>query len=170
MTWAYLLKDLGSDGTVVETLDAARSRETVDELGRLLLREGTPITPAVIEDHEGFAIEIPGSPQPINVLAGDEKVVIAFGASATSNAIDPDLPLSDSEAFKRAADSLGRGYDTSFFLDVEAVVALVESVGAGSDQTYQNDVKPWLDPLSHVVFGTKLDGEIAIQKFVIGAE
>jgi Protein of unknown function (DUF3352) len=157
-------------GAVVETLDAARSRETVDELGRLLLREGTPITPAVIEDHEGFAIEIPGLPQPINVLAGDEKVVIAFGASATGDAIDPQVPLSDSEAFKRAADSLGGGYNTSFFLDIEAVVALVESVGAGSDLTYQNDVKPWLDPLSHVVFGTKLDGEIAIQKFVIGAE
>ena len=157
-------------GAVIETLDADRSRETVDQLGRLLLQEGAPLTPAVIEGHEGFAIEIPGSPQPINVLAGDEKVVIAFGATATVDAIDPDVSLADSDAFQRAADSLGDGYNTSFFLDIEAVVALVESLGAGSDETYQNDVKPWLDPLAHVVFGTKLDGEVAVQKFVIGVE
>ncbi|HZA39410.1 MAG TPA: DUF3352 domain-containing protein [Actinomycetota bacterium] len=157
-------------GAVIETLDANRSRETVDALGRLLLREGAPITPSVIEGHEGFAIEIPGSPQPINVLAGDEKVVIAFGATATSNAIDPDNSLSGTDAFQRATDSLGDGYNTSFFLDVDAVVSLAESLGAGSDETYQNDVKPWLDPLSHVVFGTKLDGEVSVQKFVIGAQ
>jgi hypothetical protein len=53
---------------------------------------------------------------------------------------------------------------------VDAVVSLAESLGAGSDETYQNDVKPWLDPLSHVVFGTKLDGEVSVQKFVIGAQ
>jgi len=157
-------------GAVIETLDPAQSRETVDELGRLLLQEGAPLTPAVIEGHEGFSIEIPGSPQPINVLAGDEKVVVAFGATATADAIDPDVSLADSEAFQRASDSLGDGYNTSFFLDIEAVVALVESLGAGSDETYQNDVKPWLDPLAHVVFGTKLDGEVAVQKFVIGVE
>jgi hypothetical protein len=157
-------------GAVIETLDAVQSRETVDELGRLLLREGAPITPSVIEGYEGFAIEIPGAPQPVNVLAGDEKVVIAFGATATTNAIDPDETLSDSEAFRRAADSLGDGYNASFFLDVDAVVALAESLGAGSDESYQNDVKPWLDPLSHVVFGTKLDGEVSVQKFVIGAQ
>jgi hypothetical protein len=157
-------------GAVIETLDASRSRETVDALGRLLLREGAPLTPAVIEGHEGFALELPGSPQPINVLAGDDRVVVAFGATATADAIDPETRLSDSDAFNRATDSLGDGYDTSFFLDVDAVVALVEALGAGSDPTYQEDVKPWLDPLSHVVFGTKLDGEVAVQKFVIGAE
>ena len=157
-------------GAVIETIDPARSRATVDQIGRLLVEEGAPVTPAVIDDHEGFAIQIPGSPQPINVLAGDDKVVVAFGATATSNAIDPDEELSDSEAFQRATDSLGEGYNVSFWLDMDAVVALVEAAGAGGNPTYENDVQPWLDPLSHVVFGTKLDGEVAVQKFVIGAQ
>jgi Protein of unknown function (DUF3352) len=157
-------------GLVIETTDPSVSAATVQKFGEYLAANGAPIVPAEVSGYEGFAIQIPGAPQPVNVLAGDEKVVAAYGSAATNDAIEPPVPLADSEAFERAADSLGTGYDASFWIDIDAITTLIEGVGAASDPTYTEEVKPWLDPLSHIVSGTKLDGDIVVQKVVIGAQ
>jgi hypothetical protein len=156
-------------GVVIESGAPERSSEAIDVLGEYIAAQGVPVTPAEIEGVEGFSVQQEGMPQPVYVLGGD-RVVIAYGRDATERAISGTETLDDSEAFRRASDALGDDFTPSFFLDMGAVIDLVEGLGATQDVTYQEDVKPWVDPLSHVVYGTKLDGDIIVGKLVIGVE
>ncbi|MDQ4027784.1 MAG: DUF3352 domain-containing protein [Actinomycetota bacterium] len=156
-------------GVVIESGNPEKSSEATQVLGDYIAAQGAPVTPAEVEGVEGFSVQQEGMPQPVYVLGGD-RVVIAYGRDATERAISGTETLEDSEAFQGAGDALGDDFTPSFFLDMGAVIELVEGLGASQDATYQQDVKPWVDPLSHVVYGTKLDGDIIVGKLVIGVE
>jgi Protein of unknown function (DUF3352) len=156
-------------GVVIESGAPEKSSEAIDVLGEYIDAQGAPVTPAEVDGVEGFSVEQEGMPQPVYVLGGD-RVVIAYGRDATERAISGTETLDDSEAFQSASNALGDDFTPSFFLDVSAVLGLVEGLGASQEATYQQDVKPWVDPLSHVVYGTKLDGDIIVGKLVIGVE
>jgi hypothetical protein len=156
-------------GVVIESAAPEKSSEAIDVLGEYIAAQGAPVTPAEVDGVEGFSVEQEGMPQPVYVLGGD-RVVIAYGRDATERAISGTETLDDSEAFQSASNALGDDFTPSFFLDVSAVLGLVEGLGASQEATYQQDVKPWVDPLSHVVYGTKLDGDIIVGKLVIGVE
>jgi hypothetical protein len=124
-----------------------------------------------IEGLSGFAItNTPELPQPVNIVAGGDRVVIGYGDEATAEAIRADNPLAESEPFQAAGEALGGDFNTSFYLEMPAVVTLLEGFIPVDDPTYREDVKPWIDPLTHIVAGSKLDGETLVQKVVIGAE
>jgi hypothetical protein len=156
-------------GVVIESGAPEKSSEAIDVLGEYIAAQGAPVTPAEVDGVEGFSVQQEGMPQPVYVLGGD-RVVIAYGRDATERAISGTETLDDSEAFQSASNALGDDFTPSFFLDVSAVLGLVEGLGASQEATYQQDVKPWVDPLSHVVYGTKLDGDIIVGKLVIGVE
>ncbi|MPZ70236.1 MAG: DUF3352 domain-containing protein [Actinobacteria bacterium] len=148
--------------------DPAASREAVDQLMALALQEGFPSQPVEIAGIESYAISIPGSPQPIVVVPGD-RVVISYGEAAAEDALDPDEPLSTSEGFASALEKLGDGMDAYFFLDIDAVQGLVENFLPPVD-LYVNEVKPWLDPIAHVIAGSKFSDDSYLVRFVIGVE
>lgn len=158
-------------GLVIDSSDPGKSARAIDEASEALERAGVSVRPTDEGDAEGFAVQGPGMPAPVNVLAGD-RVVVAYGDKTTSDAVSPEEVLGDDEVFERAQEHLGADYEPLFFLDVASAVELAESMmagfGGGMDPTYEQDVKPLLDPVSHVVVGISEDGGTLMQKLVIG--
>jgi hypothetical protein len=158
-------------GIVIESKNPDRSEATIKTLGDLAAAQGAPVSPVEIEGLSGFAVSNPPElPQPVNVVAGGDRVVIAYGDSATREAIEASDTLDGSEAFQEAGEALGDDFNPSFYLEVPAVVSLIEGFMPTDDPTYQQDVKPWIDPLTHIVAGSKLEGDTLVQRVVIGAE
>jgi uncharacterized protein DUF3352 len=154
---------------VIESTDPATSEATIKTLGDLAVTEGAPVTPVEIEGLSGFATRTPELPKPVNIVAGGDRVIIGYGDTATAEAIGAEDTLADSEAYKAAEDALGDEFNTSFYLEVPALVSLIEGF-VPDDPTYREDIKPWIDPLTHIVAGSKLEGDTLVQKLVIGAE
>jgi hypothetical protein len=156
---------------VIESTDPETSEATIETLADLAASQGAPVSPVEVEGLSGFAItNSPELPQPINIVAGGDRVVIGYGDGATAEAIGAEETLADSESFQAAGDALGEDFDTTFYLEVPAIVALIEGFIPTDDPVYRDDVKPWIDPLIHVVAGSKLEGNTLVQKVVIGAE
>ncbi|CAN5720201.1 hypothetical protein BH18ACT15_BH18ACT15_10760 [soil metagenome] len=162
------LAELGG-GLVVESSDPATSSSTVTKLGALLERQGVPVSPITVGGAKGFSIQDPSLPQPVNVVAG-EKVVVAYGQAATEQALAAPATLADSPGYKTAAGVLGEDYAPSGYFDLDSVTQIVEGTPMASDPSYGQDLKPWLDPLTYVVFGTKRDGDTQISRLVVGAD
>lgn len=162
------LAELGG-GLVVESSDPQTSSATVAKLGALLERQGVPVTPVTVSGAKGFSIQDPSLPQPVNVVAGD-RVVVAYGQQATEQALAATATLADSAAYKTAAGGLGQDFAPSGFFNLDGVTQILESTPMASDPSYGQNVKPWLDPLTYVVFGSKRDGDTQISRLVIGAE
>lgn len=148
--------------------DPATSEATIRQLISLAQQQGIEPQPVEIAGVDGFALPIPGIPQPIVVVPG-ESVVIAYGQNSAEDALDPDEPLADSEQFGAASDHLGAGFEPVFYLDIDAVQQLVENFIPQTD-VYVDDVKPWLDPIAHVISGSKLGDDSYIFRFVIGVD
>lgn len=151
--------------------DPAASRETIEQVIALALQQGIPSQEVEIAGIDGYAIQIPGSPQPLIVVPGD-RVVIAYGEAAAQDALDPKEPLSDSGRFESATDRLGDGMDAYFYVDVDSVQELIENFLPPTDSTdvYIDEVKPWVDPIAHVIAGAKFGDDSYLVRFVIGVE
>ncbi|MDQ3660502.1 MAG: DUF3352 domain-containing protein [Actinomycetota bacterium] len=156
-------------GVVIESRDPAASTRAVEAVRLLLKREGAPLKPLSLPGLDGFALGDPSVPENINVVAAD-SVVIAYGNKATLELLEPGRTLGDSELFRRAQESLGNGFAPSAFADVPAVVGLLESFGAGTDETYSEEVKPLLAHVSYAVAGTRLEDDKVIQRSVLGID
>ncbi|HZJ51146.1 MAG TPA: DUF3352 domain-containing protein [Actinomycetota bacterium] len=156
-------------GVVIESRDPAASKRAVEAVRRLLEREDAPIKPLSLPGLDGFALGDPSVPEDINVVAAD-SVVIAYGNKATLELLEPGRMLGDTKLFRRAEESLGDGFAPSAFIDVPAVVGLLESFGAGADDTYAKEVKPLLAHVSYAVAGARLQDDRVIQRSVLGID
>jgi Protein of unknown function (DUF3352) len=158
---------------VIETSDEKTAGETLLKLRAYFQRQGAPIRPDTVDASLGFAIQERSMPQPINLVVGNKRVVIAYGSRATASALSTSSPLSSDAGFNRAVDSLGDGFVPGGYLDIQAIITLVESSFAfestGLEQ-YNSNVKPNLEPLTHVIFGSKRDGDRVVQRIVVGVE
>ena len=64
-------------------------------------------------------------------------------------------------------------YDPSFYVDLDAVMEVVDFARGFSGQTddaYEKEVKPWLEPLSFAVAGSRQEDGRVFQSFVVGVE
>ncbi len=156
-------------GVVIESRDPAASKRAVEAVRRLLEREDAPLKPLSLPGLDGFALGDPSVPEDINVVAAD-SVVIAYGNKATLELLEPGRKLGDSQLFRRAEEALGDGFAPSAFVDVPAVVGLLESFGAGADPTYAKEINPLLDHVSFAVAGARLQGDTVIQRSVLGID
>lgn len=158
-------------GAAVESSDPAKTIETVEAIGEALEGQGVPLEPMEQEGgYEGFAVQLPGVPAPINVLGGP-KLVIAYGDGATEELIAPEERLADGEVYASAVATLGEGFSTSTYVDIQAAVELLESVTAtvgGDSPTYEDEVRPNLQPLAHLISGVKVDGGTFVTRVVVG--
>ena len=103
-------------------------------------------------------------------MVAADSVVIAYGNKATLELLEPGKTLGDTKLYRRAEESLGDGFSPSAFMDVPAVVGLLESFGAGADETYATEVKPLLDHVSYAVAGARLSDDRVIQRSVLGID
>jgi hypothetical protein len=158
-------------GVIVEISSEDKAAEIVGKLEAALQGEGVPVQPLTLEGYEtGFTFEDPSVPQPVHVVADGDRIVGGFGDDATRAALEGDEPLEDSVDFQRAIGLLGDDYEPSLYLDAETPVAAIETTMGGVIPGYEEDVKPWVDPISHLTVGSRRDGDYILQRLVIGVE
>ncbi len=159
-------------GLVVETSDPAATERFLGRLARLARAQdapGTTIGPlSAPGGGEGFTVRDDELPQPIHLVLRGDRFVIAYGDAAAADAFNPANALADAPAFSAAAGSL-KGYDTSFFLDMAAVLSLIDSTEAASDPQWQQ-VRPYLEPLTALVGGSAGSGNEISQAFKVFIE
>ncbi len=163
------LQELGG-GLVIESKDPSKTAALLDTAQRMLTEEGLQPGPASEGDLEGFSLQAPGMPAPVYFL-GRDRLVISYGQSATEQAIQPEQRLADAEGFAPAKDALGSDFDAGFFVDLDTAQALAESVMVFSDQsdpTYQEQIKPYLEPFGYIVSGSREEGDDVVRRLVVG--
>jgi hypothetical protein len=145
---------------IIETTDEAASGRFIGALERLAKTQGqgdVEVGPlSAPGGGDGFTIRSSDVPQPIHVFQRGGRVVGAYGDAAARDAVDASETLADSPEFTATRDSLG-DYDVSFYLLMQPILELAESVGAG-DPDYQ-EAKPYLEAISALVGGTSGDGD-----------
>ena len=144
--------DLGG-GIVIGSGDPAASQRFVSRLERLVGNLGLPTTPTTGAGR-GFQLKLPDFPQPIVVIAQDDKVVLGLGMASTRDALDPDEALSDTEPGKSAIASLGDGFQPAFVLVPEPMLTLLNALGLDSDPDFQSAL-PYLTAYRSIVAGSK---------------
>jgi hypothetical protein len=152
-------------GAVIQATDPERAAASLPKIEAALERNGVPIKPLGFGEFDGFSVKDRSMPEPIFVVAADERVIIAYGRNATLAALGSDPSLGGTEGFAAAKTSLGDGFAVSGYLDLERIVKLVgDFPGAYGDVV----AGPFLDPLDFVVFGTRSEGAETIARMVIG--
>jgi len=156
-------------GIVIESRDPQASARAVDAIGRLAKRQGAPIRrlPKVDSVDVGFAIRDRSMPEAVYVVATDRAVIGVYGRSALEHALRS-RPIERTAVYQDAADELGSDFTVGGLIGIAPVLDLVDGLGANREPIYQREVKPWLEPLSFVVFGSKLDGDSIVQRIVLG--
>ena len=183
-----------SGGLVLETSDEAASARAIGVLEDFIRTEAKksgdkdlvlsePNVPGV----EGFAVQDGGMPQPVNVVVGRGKVVVAYGDPSTQQALDADDTLEDQEQFQSAQAAIGEDFTIQGYFAMDPIQDLVEATVIPTLQTfdeetfemvpdteaqerYEQDVKPFLDPLAFFAFGSKVDGDVTVSRLVVGVE
>lgn len=183
-----------SGGLVLETSDEAASARAVGVLEDFIRREAKksgdkdlvlsePTLPGV----EGFAVQDGGMPQPINVVVGNGKVVVAYSDLSTQQALEADVTLGEQEQFQAAQAAIGDDFAIQGYFAMDPIqnlveVALIPTLQTFDEETltmvpdteaqerYEKDVKPFLDPLSFFAFGSKVDGDVTVSRLVVGVE
>ena len=177
-----------SGGLVLETSDEAASLAAVEALERFARQDDAPVKELNVPGAEGFTIQDPFQPQPINIAVGNGRVVVAYGDLATEQALEGEVTLQEqSDVFTQAADALGEDFTMSGFFEADAIQTLVEDEVIPSQTTYDfetgevvpntevqerydQDVKPFVDPLSFLAFGSRIEDEVITGRVVVGVE
>ena len=165
------LAELGG-GAVIETTDPAASTRLVIKLAKLVGQAGTKVgalPKSLGPGVKGFSVQEPGQLQPVNFAAADDRVVIAYGNEATAGALGAGDRFEQSDVYVTGRETLGEDLIPSAIFDIETIIGLVES-SAPVPENYEGEVKPFLDPLSVIVFGGKLEGDTVTSRVVVGAE
>jgi hypothetical protein len=156
-------------GLVIETTDPDAATGAMVVLGQYLAEQGIPIEGTEIGDARGFRVRIPGAPQPINAVVGNGRAVIAYGDSATEQALMAQDTLAQDEDFTKAVETIGVDYPLTAYVEMKPILDLVENAG-GTDETYQEDAKPFLESVKYFAMGTKVSDDKGISRLVLGVE
>lgn len=154
-------------GVVIRATDPARAADAMPKIEAALQRSGAPVKPLDLGQFDGFSIQDKAMPEAINFVLADERVLIVYGRDATLAALGTDPSLAGNETFGAAKAGLGEGFAVAGYMDFQSIVALFEDQ-ASSDPVYDNDVKPFLDRFSFVVFGSRTEGDRLVTRAVIG--
>lgn len=160
---------------IVESSDPAKAKTFLDRVVNTGLEQGVAVRPTTAGGQQGYELADASIPGAVTAVAG-ERLIIAVDApdvaeedSAVAGALGEGGRLGDTEAFSRATDSLGEGYAPIFFVDVGGVTRVIKSTfGETSTPPEFAEVEPYLKRLSHVVAGSRDDGDRIMQRLVIG--
>jgi hypothetical protein len=153
-------------GAVVQTPDPAAARRLVDKLQPFVARQassgGAKVADTTVAGAKGFSVSGPGLPGAVNVVAKEDRLVIAYSDSATEAAFSSASPLSNSPDYKAAQESLD-GAPPSLFVSFAPIAGLV---GTSSDAQAQQ-AKTYLERLRTLAVGAKTEGDTQTSRFVL---
>lgn len=157
-------------GVIIETTDRVASTLAIKKLFTLAVGGDVPARPLPLEGAEGFTIRDRTMQEALNVAAAGNRVVVAYGDAATARALRADAveKLRSTAMYVDAKRSLGEGFTITGLLDLEQARKLAENFGLASEPEYLERIQPNLAPLSHIVFGSKIQNDVVIQRVVIG--
>ncbi|MEA2517538.1 MAG: hypothetical protein QOG16_1376 [Actinomycetota bacterium] len=156
-------------GVVIKATDPAAAAKAMTKIKAALEKSGAPVVPLDMGNFDGFSIKDRFMPESINFVLADQRVVIAYGDDTTLAALGSDPSLSGDDDFVAAKAGLGDGFTVAGFVDVAGIVELFDKE-ASSDPVYRNNVKPYLDRISFVVFGSHLQDGRLLTRAVIGVQ
>ena len=155
-------------GAVIEATDPAKAKAAFGKLiGLAQSRGGVPARATKIDGAEtAFEAAAPGAPKPIVLARSEDRVVIALGREAATDALSPEEKLADSDTYAEAKSVLGDGVEPGLLLSMPEVLELA-SASAGGDEDFAK-AKPYLEAFSVLVGGSGRDGERARSSFAAG--
>lgn len=153
-------------GLVLEATDEDAAAKALGKLrGALEKQREVEVTPA---EGEGFDVQLVGAPVKLEVRLEGGRVVMAAGSVSAAELASPESTLADSERYGTASEALGEELQPAFFLDITAVVALLESTGQATQDPGYQQAKPILDALDYLIAGGAVDGDRARGGLVLG--
>lgn len=107
----------------------------------------------------------------------DDRVFIGFGDKFVTRALQLSQAdsLAASDRYRAAMQSVGGTSNTAAsFLDLtalrQAVEPLVQEFAPGGGSTYQQEVRPWIEPLDYIVGVSVADGDRLVQRSAIAVK
>jgi len=150
--------DLGG-GVLLQLTDAAAAQRLLTRLQTLLATGAhLPVQPASGGGARGFQVGVPGSPQPIVVLAKGDQLAAGYAASSAQDLLDPQQRFDESSAGKAAIATLGDGYEPSLVVIVPPIAALLRAL-SDIGITDPAPAIPYVDAYRSLAVGTKRDGD-----------
>jgi hypothetical protein len=114
----------------------------------------------------GFQVIDPELTKPVHFVQQGDRIVIGYGAGASTQALQGGQTLASAPAFVAAKEALSDvGIDA--FLSFAPVFQLAESEGASADPDFQS-AKPYIDGLDYLAVGSGDEGDRAQLRLVIG--
>jgi hypothetical protein len=160
-------KDTVGGGLLVKSKDPAASKQALTKIAAAVAKNDptTRVAAARVPGAFGYQLQPKDEPRPIFMVQRADEVALTYGESEARAALSGG-GLSGSPDFKRAAEGLGEGYATAFYLAAPPVLRLAESLGA-SGKDYEA-AKPYLTILDYLVAGSAGDGDQKSARLRIG--
>jgi len=146
---------------------AASQRALVRLRNTLLTAHPGSVQPIRYDRASGFVVPLPGSPQPLFVLARGDRVVVAFGPASARAALDGGPRFDASDSGRAAIATLGRGFTPAFVLTVDPVLALVASTPVARAPGFAKAL-PYLKAYRSLALGYRQDGDRFSVRLVAG--
>ena len=147
----------------------ARSKERVGDivvtgaLGEKLDRK------RLLRDRFGFSYRDPGADQPLNLVADGDRVLVIYGPYATFDALNGGTPLRAALSYEATARSMDEGFELDAFVAVPPLLEVLDHFPAPTED-WATDVKPNLQSVAHIAFGSRSSNELRLHRLVIHVE
>lgn len=151
----------------LETTDESRSANVIGRIGRALADDPSVRVEPLGGNEVGFTVGPVDAPIQFVVTQRDGRVVAGLGRDSVDEVLDPGEPLSDSDAFRGAADDLGGDYSPGFYLAAPPVLELAEGLGATDNPEFEQ-ARPYFEHLDYLIVGQQGDGERGTLRAVLG--
>lgn len=155
---------------VLTTSNADEASNTVANVGLLLRASGTSGVTAISGNLTGFSIRSADlGPKPLVVAAKGERIAIAYGLPAASQALaaPSGQTLGDSPVYKEAVGALGSTPITGF-VDGPAALRLATALIPADEKAEFDDAKPYLSKIDYLAIGAGSSGDLATAKLIAG--
>ena len=152
----------------VRTKNPERSRKAVGIIAQGLQGVGAQVREAQVQGYD-VAVELRSTQAPISlfIAANDERFSVGVNPQALTDVLDPASALGDSETYAGAQEDLGEGLRPIAIIDTQTIIGLLESFGIAERDGYDR-VKPYLDVLGPISFGSARDGDVQRYSLAVG--
>jgi len=150
-------------GLAIEATDEAAATEALKAVARAFRGQ------ALVEPIDGgFRFSPEGAPVSASLVLREGQLILAAGAVDEEDVLNPAETLADSDSFNDAVGALGEDYATSFFVDLETIQSLAESVGDISADPSLGIAIQYLANLDYFIVGSQADEETITAKIRLG--